>query len=304
VTEAPTISVCIVCRNEAAKLAGCLESVAWADEVVVMDLGSSDGSAELARARGARVLEHEPVPIVELVRNEVADAATGMWILALDPDERVADGLPDELRRLATRDDVDAVAIPVMNYDFGFPATSPIHRFDPKPRFYRRERVRWPTEPNELPQIEPDRLHRLPDREELVLLHLRNVTIAEAIDRVLRYAPAEAQARIDAGQTFTARAMVRRIAQKARKQFVDARAFDDGVPGIVRAGVLVAFDFYVGAAFWQLSGARRTPEDDAYVRRVGRGVDLAWAALSTTRLPLRAARALSRRRPPQGGQQR
>lgn len=293
----PTISVCIVCRNEAEKLAGCLDSVGWADEVVVLDLESTDGSAEVARSRGARVVEHEPVPIVELVRNDVADAATGTWILALDPDERVAEGLPEELRRIAAREDVDAVAIPVMNYDFGFPATSPIHRFDPKPRFYRRDRVRWPTEPNQLPQIDPARLHRLPDREDLVLRHLRNVTIAEAIDRVLRYAPAEAQARIDAGQVFTARAMVRRLAQKSRKQFIEARAFDDGVPGIVRAGVLVAFDFYVWAAFWQMSDARRTPEDDRYVRRVGRAVDVAWSALAATRAPLRAARALTRRRP-------
>ena len=293
---APTISVCIVCRNEAAKLGECLDSVAWADEIVVMDLDSSDGSAELARSRGARVVEHEPVPIVELVRNDVADAATGTWILALDPDERAADGLPEELRRIAARDDVDAVAIPVMNYDFGFPASSPIHKFDPKPRFYRRDRVRWPTEPNQLPQIDPARLHRLPDREDLVLAHLRNVTIGEAIDRVLRYAPAEAQARIAAGQVFTARAMVRRLAQKSRKQFIDARAFDDGVPGVVRAGVLVAFDFYVWAAFWQMSGARRTPEDDRYVRRVGRAIDVAWSAMSAARLPARAARSLRGRR--------
>ena len=108
-TTTPTISVCIVCRNEADKLAGCLDSVTWADEVVVMDLSSTDGSAELARERGARVLEHEPVPIVELVRNEVGAAATGDWILALDPDERVADGLPDELRRICRRDDIDMV---------------------------------------------------------------------------------------------------------------------------------------------------------------------------------------------------
>jgi len=296
VRAAPTISVCIVCRNEVEKLADCLDSVAWADEIVVMDLGSSDGSAELAGSRGAHVVEHEPVPIVELVRNDVADAATGTWILALDPDERAADGLPEELRRIAARDDVDAVAIPVMNYDFGFPASSAIHRFDPKPRFYRRDRVRWPTEPNELPHVDPARLYRLPDREDLVLRHLRNVTIAEAIDRVLRYAPAEAQARIAAGQVFTARAMVRRLAQKTRKQFIEARAFDDGVPGIVRAGVLVAFDFYVWAAFWQMSGARRTPEDDRYVRRIGRAVDVAWSAMAATRLPARAARSLRGRR--------
>jgi glycosyltransferase involved in cell wall biosynthesis len=283
-----TISACIVCRNEADKLGACLDSVvAWADEVVVMDLGSSDGSAELARTKGARVVEHEPVPIVELVRNEVAAAATGDWVLALDPDERVAAGLPGELRRLSADDDLDAVAIPVLNYDFGHPASSPIHRFDPKIRFYRRDRVTWPTEPNELPEIDPARLHRLPEREDLVLVHDRNRSIPEALERAIRYAPAEAQALLDSGEVFTARKMLLRVARKARKQYIEARAFDDGVPGIVRATVLVTFHFYVWACFWQLSGAKRTPEDDRYLRRVGR---IVHAAFGTARLTRRLRR--------------
>ena len=58
---APLISVCIVCRNEADRIGPCLESVTWADEVVVMDLCSEDGSAEVARRYGARVVEREPL---------------------------------------------------------------------------------------------------------------------------------------------------------------------------------------------------------------------------------------------------
>jgi glycosyltransferase involved in cell wall biosynthesis len=293
-TDAASISVCVVCRNEADRLGACLESARWADEIVVLDLSSTDDSAQVAREHGARVIEHDPVPIVELVRNEVAGAATGDWILALDPDERIAEGLPAELRRLSGREDVDAVAIPVMNHDFGYPASNPIHRFDPKIRFYRRDRVTWPTEPNTLPEVEPARLHRLPNRDDLVLVHERNRTIPEALDRILRYAPAEAQARIDAGETFTARRMIRRLAQKTRKQFIEARAFDDGVPGLIRASVLVAFDFYVWAAFWQMSGARRTPEDDRYVRMLGRTVQAAWSTVRVARAPLRVARRLER----------
>jgi len=291
-TVAPSISVCVVCRNEADKLAGCLDSVRWADEVVVMDLASSDGSAEVAREHGARVLEHDPVPIVELVRNEVAAAATGEWILALDPDERVADGLPDELRRLAQREDIDAVAIPVMNYDFGFPASSAVHRFDPKIRFYRRDRVEWPTDPNKLPQVDPVRLHRLPDRDDLVLVHHCNRSIPEALERAIRYAPAEAQLLLDSGEVFTARKMLLRVLRKARKQYVEGRAFDDGVPGIMRATVLVTFHFYVWAAFWQLSGAKRTAEDDRLLRRVGLAVNLAFATARVARAPVRLTRRL------------
>lgn len=295
-TTTPAISVCIVCRNEADKLEACLESVAWADEVLVMDLQSDDGSAEVAKRHGATVVSREPIPIVEPLRNELAGHARGEWILALDPDERVSPGLADELRRLSTREDVDLVEIPFTHWDFGHPPSHPLHRYDPKPRFYRRERVSWPSEPNTLPKVAPERLHRLANRDELVIVHDRNRSVAEALDRALRYAPAEAQARIDAGETFTAQRMIRRLAQKTRRQFVEARALDDGVPGLVRATALVAFDFYVWAAFWQMSGAKRTAEDDRYVRRLGRGLRLALNATRAARAPVRIARRLARTR--------
>jgi glycosyltransferase involved in cell wall biosynthesis len=264
----PRISVCIVCRNEADKLVDCLESVRWADEVLVMDLDSRDESASVAARYGARVVPHAAVPIVELVRNEIADEATGDWILALDPDERVTAGLAGELRAASTRDDIDVVTVPVMNYDFGHPAATPLHRYDPKPRMYRRAVVRWPTEPNELPRLDPRRLHAVPARDELVLVHDRNRTVVEALERVLRYAPAEAEALLASGETFTARKMLRRAGSKAYKQFVLARSLEEGVPGLVRAFVLASFHFYVWACLWQLSGGENTERDRRYLRRL------------------------------------
>jgi glycosyltransferase involved in cell wall biosynthesis len=269
------ISACIVCRNEAGKLGPCLESVAWVDEVVLLDLESEDGSAELAREAGARVLTHAPVPVVEAVRNVVADAAAGDWILALDPDERVSPGLAAELRRVSARSDIDAVVIPRMNFDFGYPAASPLQRYEPQLRMYRRAEVRWPAFPNALPEVAEERVLRLPARDELTLVHDRNRSIPEAIDRVRRYAPAQAQAMIDAGEEFTARRMLVTLGEKLYRHFVLARAARDGVPGLVRAGLLVAFHFYVWAAFWHKSGGARAPADDRLLRRL----DLALAPL-------------------------
>jgi (heptosyl)LPS beta-1,4-glucosyltransferase len=289
-SQEPTVSACIVCRNEADRLGPCLDSASWADEIIVLDLESEDGSVELARRYGARIISHEPVPVVEAVRNVVADAATGDWILALDPDERVSAGLREELLRLRHRSDIDAVAIPFMNYDLGYPALHPAHRHDPKPRFYRRERVRWPEVPNALPEIPSDRLLTLPARDDLVMIHERNRTVAEAIERALRYAPAEAQSMVDRGQVFTARAMLRVLARRAYEEFVHTRPWREGVPGFLRAGILLAFYFYVWAAFWQLSGATRTPEDDALMRRIGSVVEAARLPGRIGRRSLRLAR--------------
>ena len=291
-TSSPTISVCVVCRNEADRLRSCLESVEWADEIVVLDLESSDLSAEVAREHGARVIRHHPVSIVEAVRNVVADAAKGEWILALDPDERVTPGLRDELQRIRHQTDVDAVSIPYLNYDLGYPESRPEGVYSARPRFYRRSCVRWPEIPNALPQIPAGRLLALPSRDELVMIHDRNRTVAEAIERALRYAPAEAQAMLDRGDAYTARAMLRALAGKVHKHFVLARPWRDGVPGFLRAGMLVAFYFYVWAAFWQLSGRGRTPEDDRFTRRASLLLRLVHV-LGTPRQPMRLVRGLA-----------
>jgi glycosyltransferase involved in cell wall biosynthesis len=265
----PVISVCIVCRNEADKLGPCLESALWADEVIVMDLSSTDNSAALARKHGARVITRTPYPIVEPLRNELASVARGDWILALDPDERVAPGLAQELRRLAERVDLDAIVIPRMNWDFGYPPSSPVQRYEPQLRMYRRSRVTWPIVPNTLPTVGDDRKYGLPNRDDVAIIHDRNRNIPEALERAIRYAPAQAQSMVDQGMVFSAKAMLLALAAQVDKEFFRGQAWKDGVPGLLRAGILVAYKFYVWAAFWQLSGAGRTVHDDRLVRRVG-----------------------------------
>jgi glycosyltransferase involved in cell wall biosynthesis len=290
-----TISVCLVCRNEADRLPSCLESVRWADEIVVMDLSSTDDSAQIAREHGARVVVRESVPIVEMVRNEVAEHATGAWILALDPDERITPGLADELRRAAQLEEIDAVVIPRMNYDLGYPPSDPSERYEGQLRMYRRSAVAWPTIPNALPVVPRERTYRIPSRDELVMIHDRNRNIPEVVDRVARYATLQAQSMIDRGQVFSARAMVSALGTRAFRKLVHARPWRDGVPGLLRAGILVGFHFYIWAAFWQLSGAKRTAEDDRYMRRLGAVLESLRTTAAVATLPGRMRQRITRR---------
>jgi glycosyltransferase involved in cell wall biosynthesis len=296
--ERPTdsgVSVCIVCRNEADKLEPALKSVQWADEILVLDLSSTDGSAALAERHGAKVVLREPVPIVEIVRNEIAAEASHDWILALDPDERVTPGLANELRRAAHREDIDAIVIPRMNHDFGYPPSNPLQRYEPQLRMYRRSRVEWPSVPNALPRVAEERLHRVPARDENVLVHDRSRNIAEVLERSIRYAPLQAQSMIDRGEVFSARAMIRTLSKQIARHFFKAQALRDGVPGFFRASILVLFHFYVWVAFWQLSGGRRTPEDDRLMRRLSTALGaIRWTGRAVS-APLRLARRLARR---------
>lgn len=270
------ISACVVCRNEADRLGPCLESLGWVDEIIVMDLESTDESAEIAQAHGASVIRREPLPIVEPLRNELAAGARNDWILALDPDERVTPGLADELRSLATREDIDAVVVPRMNVDLGYAPSSPLQRYEGQLRMYRRDRIRWPSFPNTLPVVPPERLCRLPKEDRLVLVHDRNRNLPEALERAMRYGPAEAEAMLEAGQTFSAVSMGRVILKAINRQFFEARAWEDGVPGVLRAAILVNYKLSVWIAFWQLSGSPRTQADDRLVAVVGRTLEVPW----------------------------
>jgi hypothetical protein len=260
-----------------------------------MDLESTDGSADVARAFGMRVVSRAPVPIVEMVRNEVAAHATGEWILVLDPDERITPGLAAELRRAAEHDEADAVILPRMNCDLGYPPSDPLERYEQQLRMYRRSAVQWPTIPNAIPTVPPERIYRVRSADDTVMLHDRNRNVPEILDRVQRYAVLQAQSMIEQGQVFSARAMVGALGLRASRKFLHGQAWRDGVPGLLRAGVLVGFYFYVWAAFWQLSGARRTPEDDRYVRRIGMALEAARRAFAAVMFPYRAATRLRAR---------
>ena len=263
-----SVSVCMVCRNEADRLPRALATVAWADEVVVLDLESSDGSADVARAHGAQVHVRPPHPVVEPLRDEVAGLSSSEWVLVLDPDERVRPGLATALRAAAARDDIDAVVLPRTNYDFGWPPSHPGQRYEPQLRMYRRSAVSWPHFPNRLPSVPPERVLRLPFDDEHVLEHERNRSVAETAERLVRYPPAEARALLAEGVEFTAAGMLEQLHQQYTRHVLDARAWEDGIPGLVRAGVLINHRFYTWVALWQESGAPRAPADDRLVRRL------------------------------------
>ena len=95
----PRLTVTVITRNESSNIDAAIESVSWADEIVVVDSQSTDDTAERARRRKARV-EVRPWPGFSEQKNYAASIATHDWILSLDADERVTPELADEIRRL------------------------------------------------------------------------------------------------------------------------------------------------------------------------------------------------------------
>ena len=82
------LSVILITKNEAADIRACLESVAWADEIIVVDSDSTDGTVEICREFGAKVFEHD-WPGFGMQKNRALGYATNEWVLSVDADERV-----------------------------------------------------------------------------------------------------------------------------------------------------------------------------------------------------------------------
>jgi glycosyltransferase involved in cell wall biosynthesis len=103
------LSVCIIAFDEEERLPACLASVAFADEIIVVDSHSTDRTRELAAEAGARVIER-PFPGHVEQKNFAAAQASGEWVLSLDADERLSAALAREVQRVVAEDDPRFVA--------------------------------------------------------------------------------------------------------------------------------------------------------------------------------------------------
>lgn len=85
----PRLSVILICKNEVSRLGKTLESVSFADEIIVLDSGSTDGTVELARRHTDKVFVTTDWPGFGIQKNRALSYANGDWVLSLDADERV-----------------------------------------------------------------------------------------------------------------------------------------------------------------------------------------------------------------------
>ena len=112
------ISVYIIAFNEVDKISDCINSILWADEIIVVDSNSTDGTTELAESLGAKVV-HIKFNGYGNLRNQALTHCTGDWIISLDSDERCTEEVRDEILELIKHTEIDIFSIPRKNYFMG-----------------------------------------------------------------------------------------------------------------------------------------------------------------------------------------
>lgn len=246
------ISALVHTRNEREHLPGCLESLRWADEIVVADMASQDGTRDIASRYGARIIDMPLEPIVERVRNRAAAECRGDWLLVIDADERVSPALAQRIPELVQNNKAAAAfSIPRKNYFLGVwleHGNWPDHQI----RLARRGKIQWSDMIHEHPRVEGDVI-ALPADPLQAIEHPGYVTdLGRFIEKLARYS------QLDAARLEEKLApplwpwLLRRPLSEFFGRYISESAWRHGLHGFIWSGLMAAYQFQLAAHYWNL----------------------------------------------------
>lgn len=178
-------------RNEAVNLPHVVSSVQWCDEIIVVDMESTDGTPDVARSLGARVLAVREHPDFNMSRKVGLDAARNEWVLALDADEMVPKSLADALRELAWTGEYDVALMPRVNFKFGLQRGGSLWP-DYQRRLYRKDAVDFVSAIHQYLKIKSERVKWLPVDDQFALHHFNYSPLGQQIDKLNKYTSTDA----------------------------------------------------------------------------------------------------------------
>jgi len=253
------ISAVIITFNEENNIADALESVAWADEILVVDSESTDSTREICEKAGATLLVRKWVGF-SAQKQYAAEQAENDWIFSLDADERVSHELRTEVLGLKTRTNkADGYKIPRLSIYMGREIRHGGWYPDWQLRFFDRRKARWKDVSIHESVVTAEGAKTARLRGEII--HY-TVESAEHHHRMIgeRYAPLAARQMFDNGQrTSPLRIVFAGWSAFIRTYFIKA-GFLDGTPGFVIANFAGHHAFLKHLLLWEMQSARKPTE--------------------------------------------
>ena len=189
------VSVILITRDEEHVIADCLESVRWADEIVVLDCGSTDRTVEICRSFTDSVYETD-WPGFGIQKNRALARATRDWVLSLDADEWVSPALAAEIQSRLPDTGVNGLVVPFRSSYLGRFMRYGDWRNESHLRLFRRTAGRFSDDPVHERLIVDGEIGTL----ENPILHYSFATLEEVQDKVNRYSTAGAERRFSDGK--------------------------------------------------------------------------------------------------------
>jgi glycosyltransferase involved in cell wall biosynthesis len=236
------ISAVINTLNAAATLDEALASVGpWVDEILVVDMHSTDDTRGIAERRGARVLLHQSMGFADPARAWSVKQATGDWILLLDADEVIPLPLSRRLCAIVASGEADVVDIPELNYLFGAPILhGQWHPDDQRHlRFFRRGMLDCsPKVHTAHTTIPGSRVLKMRYQPGMAISHFAYATLAEFMERTDRYTSVDTDE--PPGSIGT---QAREAIREMRRRSITYRGFRDGSRGIALAVLMGVYEW-------------------------------------------------------------
>lgn len=243
----PKVSVTIITKNEEADIAAAINSVRWADEVVVVDSHSTDRTAEIAAAAGARVIARD-WPGYVAQKNFAAGAATNDWILSLDADERVTPELAAQVRDALAHPTDAAFQMRRMNWHLGRWINGTDWYPDYQVRLYDRRAAEWTG------QLVHEGLavRGSTGRLSADLEHYAYRDIADHLETINRYTTLAARQMHAAGRRASLSQLLFHAPLAFLRNYVAKGGWRMGAVGIIVSGMNAYYVFLKFAKLWEL----------------------------------------------------
>lgn len=259
------LTVLIPCKNERLNLRPCVEAARLvADEVLVADSGSTDGTLDIARDLGCRIIEREWNGYAAF-KNWAIPQAQNAWVLIVDADERVTPELAAEIKATLTptAEDIDGYWISRRNFFLGYEIKQGSWGRDRVIRLIQRDRCRYaPRLVHEEIDIAPSRAGRLTAR----LDHYTYWTWEQCLAKNNHYAQLDAQQRFEQGCRPSYLRLLFNPPLRFIRDFVLKRGFLDGMPGLQIAMLAAYATFIKQARLWEMCHARQQPDPETITK--------------------------------------
>jgi glycosyltransferase involved in cell wall biosynthesis len=248
IVPAVPVSVTIITRDEAAHIEACIASVSWADEILVVDSGSTDDTVARATRAGARVIVRE-WPGYGAQKNFAAEAAAHDWILSVDADERVTPVLADEVKARVQSAGAEAgFRVPRVTWHLGRWWRCTDWYPDYQLRLYHRRRASWRT------SLVHESVTPAGPVVDLAgeLQHFAYRDIGHHLSTMDRYTTLAAREMFDGGQRAGILALALHPPAAFLRNYLLRRGFQEGAAGLIVSAMNAHYVFLKFAKLWAI----------------------------------------------------
>lgn len=251
--KVPKLTVVILTKNEEGNIADCIESVSWADEVVVFDVFSEDRTVEIACKLGATVIQH-PFRNFAQQRNAALEAVEAEWVFFVDADERATPELATEVQSAIQDDSIAGWWVPRHNYIFGRIVRHAGWYPDYQLRLLRCGKARYDPKRgvHELVILEGEEGYL-----ENPLIHYNYDTLAQFIERQNFYTDYQAKILFDQGIRTKPHNFVLQPLREFKRRYIELKGYRDGWRGLLLSLFMAYYNFVIYLRLWRLWQRRK-----------------------------------------------